>query len=81
MYKMDKRDLAPLELRERVYRDLEENGPSTFDEMCDRVNHYICFGVAAAIGILRTENRVTEKRPKDRSDIFEWLRLTTYSAV
>jgi len=81
MYEMDKRDLASPELRERVYMDLKENGPSIFDEMCKRVNHYSCLGVAAAIGILRTEDRVTEKRPKDRNDIFEWLRLTTYSAV
>ena len=88
MYKLDKRDIASPELCEMVYTDLRDNGPSIFDDVCDRVGYRSHLSVAAAIGILRTEDKVLQERPCDLSElphdgksIFEWLRLTTYSAV
>jgi len=88
MYKLDKRDIASPDFCEKVYNDLQENGPSVFDDVCDRVGYKGHFSVAAAIGILRTEDKVVQERPCDLSEvphdgksIFEWLRLTEYSAV
>ena len=81
MYKLDKRDIAPPEFCEVVYEDLRENGPSVFDDVCDRVGYRGHFAVAAAIGILRTEDKVLQERPDNKGNIFECFSLTRYSAV